>query len=194
LRAAEALHGEEAIRAWHGQESCRCAQRARAAREGLRLYLVLTARTLHSICHSTACTLPSHLTAILLAERAARRVAKAAAKQLVFASPDPSAWQTIDGAWAGYAADGRGHRPVDDTDVTYIIPVPVVDFGPNLPLGGQARFLEVYGGDLTVHTLPSTPPPPESNLAFHIRVAGPTARGRVILVSGLQIRASPPAV
>ena len=96
-------------------------------------------------------------------------------------------------AWGAMADDGRGHT---DGDMLYTVHVPVEHFGPYLFLGGDARWTNIFGNadSACVYRLPEVAPAPGHAITFKFKLDPNVAvGGRMVCVSGLQVRAPPRA-
>ena len=118
-------------------------------------------------------------------ERAKKREEKKARKAAIEKGGEESEWLPIDGAWAAYAINGKGHH---DGDGKYTCRIPVEDFGEQLFLAGEAR---IVFGTQQVFRLPSVAPPPNAALTFQLqvdqRVFG--GMGRLTTIDGIEVRA-----
>ena len=134
------------------------------------------------------------LTFFVCARLAAARKAKQLAKLLAAAPPDPidsTEWCRVENdIFFAFAADGIGHH---DGEREYIVDVPPEEFGGRFIPGGQARWTDVNGGptDPIIHALPSQLPPPGGVVRFRLRVCPEGAMGRLVIVGGLEVRATP---
>mmetsp|Transcript_15342 Transcript_15342/g.46026 ORF Transcript_15342/g.46026 Transcript_15342/m.46026 type:complete len:217 (+) Transcript_15342:182-832(+) len=128
--------------------------------------------------------------------RAKKRTEKAAAKAAVRAlqlepekSSKPPEWEQIkpNELWMAIATDNIGHH---DGECAYRASIPVEDFGDKLYLSGDVR-LGMNGSSLdTIFKLPSVAPPPGSKLTYIVPVCPQGAKGRLALVSKVEVRAA----
>jgi len=124
-------------------------------------------------------------------ERAKKREEKKALKAAMAMEKggEEPEWLPIDGAWAAYAIDGKGHH---DGDGKYRVLMKVAEFGDRFFLGGKARFSWLPPAGLAppgqTFDLPAVVP------ANGIVVLGPiffavgAGLGRYCFVEGLEVR------
>lgn len=117
------------------------------------------------------------------AERAQKKAAKATLKKKPVEKGDD--WVPIDGIWFAKATDGRGHYGGDGK---YRVPVPVEDFGAHFHLGGSVRFTKVPGGKPSIFKLPDIVQACGISLIFDLQVHPEASGGRMIAVSGLEVK------
>ena len=125
-------------------------------------------------------------------ERAEKREAKKARKEAkVKGGDEESEWLTVDGVWAAYAIDGKGHH---DGDGKYRVLIEVADFGDRLFLGGKARFTRLPPAGLAppgqTFDLPAVAPANGIVVLGPILFADGTGLGRYAMVFGLEVKAA----
>jgi len=119
----------------------------------------------------------------------ARAEARAAAAKVKALFEQPLEWQEPDpdfmeGARAGHRVGQRG-----STD--YVALIPIEAFKGLFPSGGEARFMALGNDPNEIHTLPPAAPAPGGLVRVPFRVHPEAAGGRLILVTGLQVRVGP---
>ena len=98
----------------------------------------------------------------------------------------PDGWLNVVGHFWATACDGRGHR---DGQREYAVKLMVSDFHGKYYVGGEARFTKWQGGSLNqVFLLPAEAPSSRDYVQFVVPVSVEGATGRLVLVSGLQVR------
>lgn len=119
------------------------------------------------------------------AEKAAKRAEKQRAKEIA-EKVKKNEWIPIEGLWAAYSIEGRGHREGPFYGRKYRVDIPLEDFGDHLYLGGMARFTDGDGGDLYVFHLPVQA---KMALSFEFKINPHDIGGSTILIGGLEVRA-----
>lgn len=102
---------------------------------------------------------------------------------------EESQWLPVEGAWAAYAMDGKGHHGGDST---YEVCMQIRDFGERFFLGGKARFtcLPPAGCPLPDQTfdLPVRAPANGIVTLGPVLFAEGTGLGRFVMVFGLEVK------
>ena len=97
-------------------------------------------------------------------------------------------WIPIEGLWCARALNGRGHVEGPHRCRRYRALVPCADLGAHLYQGGQARFMEVAGGDERIYGLPTSLDEARV-LQFFLDIDDNAVGGQLIAVKGLEVRA-----
>ena len=97
-------------------------------------------------------------------------------------------WIPIEGMWMAHALNGRGHVEGPHRCRRYRALVPCADLGAHLYQGGQARFMEVAGGDERIYGLPTSLDEARV-LQFFLDIDDNAVGGQLIAVKGLEVRA-----
>ena len=127
------------------------------------------------------------------AERDAKRVAKARAKE-VSEKLRSNEWIDIEGFWAAVAIEGRGHRDGPHYGRKYRVKVPLADFRDvRIHTGMQVRFTDIQGGNGHIYTLPTIDLGIGTPIVFEFEIHPDATGGLMISVDGMQVRAFAPS-
>lgn len=106
---------------------------------------------------------------------------------VVTPAPNAQGWLPVAGSWPAIALDGRGHH---DGDGEYRIHVHPHDFAGKYFVGGEARFTGFIGASRNmIFRLPTEAPSVMDRVRFSVPTHAGMATGRLVYVSGLQVRA-----
>ena len=106
---------------------------------------------------------------------------------VVSPAPNVQGWLPVKGSWPAIAVDGRGHH---DGDGEYRIHVHPQDFAGKYYVGGEARFTGFIGAVRNmIFRLPTEAPSAQDRVRFSVPVHPGMATGRLVYVTGLEVRA-----